>query len=52
MGLLYYGYDEFRVEMWLDFVMGCFLSIWGCGVGWFIMVFVDILDYFFDYYLK
>lgn len=52
IGLLYYGYDEVRVQVWVDLLMGCLLSIWGWLVGWFVMGVFDMLEFFFVDYFK
>jgi unsaturated rhamnogalacturonyl hydrolase len=43
-GLLYHGWDESRMESWARPENGCSSSVWGRGMGWFVMALIDVLD--------
>lgn len=44
-GLLYHAYDETMSEEWADPETGLSDSVWGRGMGYFIMGILDTLDY-------
>lgn len=43
-GLLYHGWDESHQEKWARPESGCSSSVWGRGMGWFVMALVDVLE--------
>jgi unsaturated rhamnogalacturonyl hydrolase len=42
-GLLFHGWDESRAQKWCRPENGCSSSLWGRGMGWFVMALVDVL---------
>lgn len=45
-GLVYQCWDETKEISWADKVTGTSPTIWGRGIGWYMMSLVEVLDYF------
>ena len=45
-GLLYQCWDESKQMAWADPKTGTSPTIWGRGIGWYMMALVDVLDYY------